>query len=68
MDLSAIEVMLAVIKPEYSPINLLGKLFFWRLSPWQQRSKIIIVMWSIIVGLAFGAAVMMVILIQNGRH
>lgn len=62
MDLNAIEVMLAVIKPKHSPINLLGKLFFAACPLREQRIKIIV------VGLVFGAVVTVVILVQNGWH
>jgi hypothetical protein len=56
------------IKPEYSLVNLLGKLVFRQQAPWQQRRKSIILSWSILVGLGFGGLVMATMLLQNGRH
>jgi hypothetical protein len=56
------------IKPDYSPINLLGKLFFRRAAPWQQRNKMIIVLYTIAVGLVGGAAILACTWFANDRH
>jgi len=58
----------SVIKPELSPINLLGKLFFRRQAPWQQRQKMMIVCWTLTVGMLVGGAVVGLMLLQNSRH
>ena len=57
-----------VIKPEYSPINLLGKIFFNRQPLWEQRRKTLLLLWSILTGLIFGGLCMAVIFFQNSRH
>jgi len=57
-----------VIKPEYSPINLLSKMFFNRQPLWEQRRKTVLLLWSILTGLIFGGLCMAVIFFQNNRH
>jgi hypothetical protein len=56
------------IKPEHSPLTLLGKLVFRNQAPWQQRRKISVVLWSVTIGLILGGICTLVILFQNNRH
>lgn len=56
------------IKPEHSPLNLLGKLFFRNQAPWEQRRKMSVVLWSVAIGLLLGGVCTLVILFQNKRH
>jgi hypothetical protein len=57
-----------LIKPEYSPINLLGRCLYRRQAPWEQRRKTVILLWAITTGLIFGAACVALILFQNSRR
>ncbi len=68
MDFAAFAVMLGVIKPEHSPINLLGKLFFRAQAPWEQRRKISILLWTVAMGLIFGGLCVTAFILQNNRH
>jgi len=68
MDFAAFGLMLKGIKPEHSPLFLLGKLFFRNQAPWQQRRKISVVLWSVTIGLILGGICTLVILFQNNRH
>ncbi|MDR3456850.1 MAG: hypothetical protein P4N60_05350 [Verrucomicrobiae bacterium] len=58
----------SIIKPEHSPINLLGKLFFRRQAPWQQRQKMLVVCWTLFVALFVGVVVIGLMFLQNSRH
>ena len=68
MDFAAFAVMLGVIKPENSPINLLGKIMFRGEAPWEQRLKISIVLWTVVMGLIFGGLCVAAFILQNNRH
>ena len=57
-----------MIKPEHSPINLLGRMLYQRQAPWEQRNKAIILIWSVGTGLFLGGICMAVILFQNRPH
>lgn len=59
--------MLITIKPDYSPLGLLGKLFFRREPPWMQRRKMMMIMWSLLVGLICGGFVIALVIVQNTR-
>jgi hypothetical protein len=56
------------IKPEHSLINLLGRLIYHRQPPWEQRRKVIILLWSIIIGMVLGGIYVAVILFQTGHR
>jgi hypothetical protein len=56
------------IKPEHSPINLLGKVLYRQQPPWEQRRKSIILLCSVVTGVVLGAICVAVILLQNQRH
>jgi hypothetical protein len=68
VDFLASGLMLIAIKPEYSPINLLGKLFFRRAASWEQRHKMINPLWAAAFGLVLGAISVSFILLENSRH
>ena len=42
------------IKPDHSPITLLGKLFFRCQQPWEQRQHVVQLLWSVVVGVVVG--------------
>jgi hypothetical protein len=46
----------------------LGKLFFPHHAPWQQRRKTIIMLWSIAVGLLFGAILTGLMVLDRAHH
>jgi hypothetical protein len=60
--------MLVIIKPESSVITLLGKLFFRGQPLWEQRSKMITLVWSVAVGILVAAVSVAVIFLQNARR
>jgi len=60
--------MLMSITPKFSPINLLGKLFFRRRAPWEQRRKVVVLLWSVVVGVVLGGMCVAMILFQNRRR
>jgi hypothetical protein len=68
MDFAAIRLILRDIKPEHSPIYLMGKFCFRRQAPWQQRRKILLTLWTLAIGLLLGGISAAVIIFQNKRH
>ena len=67
MDIPEFGLMLVSIKPDRSPIGLLGKFFFRRQQSWMRRRKIIVAMWCLVVGLVCGGAAIALVLFQNTR-
>jgi hypothetical protein len=68
MDFVVFAVMLIVIKPENSPLHLLGKIFFRGAAPWEQRRKTSILLWAVAMGLFFGGLCVVGFILQNNRH
>jgi hypothetical protein len=60
--------MLVDIKPDYSPLGLLGKLFFRRQAPWVQRRRMVVILWSLVVGLLSGGVIVALTLAQNAKN
>jgi hypothetical protein len=56
------------MKADHSAIGLLGKLFFRGQAPWAQRQKIIVVLWSIVIGFLCGGVVVALVLFANSKH
>jgi hypothetical protein len=68
MDILGIGLMLGFINPESSVITLLGKLFFRSEPTWEQRNKMLTLLWAVAVGLAVGGVCVAAILLQNARR
>jgi hypothetical protein len=56
------------IKSKLAPVNLLRKLFFRRYSPWVQRDKTIVMVWSVVTRLVMAGTPAGVLLAHNTRH
>jgi hypothetical protein len=65
MDIGGFGLIVVYIKPDYSPLGMLGKLFFRRQAPWVQRRNMIVVMWAIVVGFLCGGVMVALTLFQN---
>jgi hypothetical protein len=68
MDIPGFSLIVVDIKPDHSPLGLMGKLFFRRQSPWAQRRKMVVVLWCIIVGLLSGGVIVALTLYQNAKN
>ena len=58
----------SAIKTERSPINHLGRLFFRRQAPWQQRRNMVIVCWTLLVAVLMGGVTVGLMFFANAKH
>ncbi len=50
------------------PARILGRMLFPRHQPWQQRRQAKIIIWSLLVAVAFAGVVVSIMFAQNARH
>jgi hypothetical protein len=59
--------MLKRIKPDYSPVQLLGGFLFRREASWEQRRNTINLLWAVATGLTVAGLMLLLMLAINSR-
>ena len=68
LDISVFASILDGIKSKHSTLNVLGKIFFRGQPPWEQRRKMVLLLWSAAAGAIVGGALVGWLFVENTRR